>query len=233
MGKIDKWAANQLPDIKRHLEVVSGVDFLHISTDHTIKKMRPRIGDRQMKVEDRTIPRICGSESLVGCILGHAGVRSYYLDKLAHATPSQWANAYFTIYRVKTDSYIRPGKGLVPDAPLTKELWVVPYAPECYEVEVERIGMLYLRGTVGTIDAGMLESVSYFHLNLFDDAILDDEKLPAGYYKFSLNGELAFNTRSTKKDVPNAYDIAPITRSEWTESLQKLKKVFASVNSEA
>ena len=44
MGKIEKWVANQLPDISSQLEVVNGVDFLHISVDAKIKKMRPRIG---------------------------------------------------------------------------------------------------------------------------------------------------------------------------------------------
>lgn len=230
MGKIDKWVANQLPDIRSQLEVIRGVDFLHISTDHRIKKMRPRIGERQMKAEDRTIPRICGSESIVGCILGHAGFREYYVDKLVNATPTQWANGYFTIYKAKVEQYVRPGWRLVPDAELTKELWIVPYAPECYEIEVEAIGKLYLRGTSEDLIDGSRLITNYIYINLNKEVILDDEELPAGYYKFNLNGELFLTGASRAKDVPKAKDIETITRSEWTDPLQKLKKVFGDIN---
>lgn len=225
MGKIEKWVANQLPDIGPQLEVVNGVDFLHISVDAKIKKMRPRIGDRQMKMEDRTIPRICGSETLVGCILGHAGVRAYYLDALFRDKAGGWKNGVFTIYRAKVDNFVRPGKKLVADAKLTNELWIVPYAPECYEVEVEPVGQFYLHSTVDRILDGVNTVENVFYLSTYDDIILDDGvTMKVGYYSFGLSGELLLTTASTMKDVPKATDLAPITRTEWTASLQKLKK---------
>lgn len=230
MGKIDTWVANQLPDIRSQLEVIRGVDFLHISTDHKIKKMRPRIGDRQMKAEDRTIPRICGSESLVGCILGHGGFRTYYVDKLSNATQTQWANGYFTIYKAKVDQYVRPSWRLVPDSELTKELWIVPYAPECYEIEVEAIGQLYLRGTAESFVDGVRSIINTVHLNLNQEAILDNQELASGYYSFTLEGELFLTGASRAKDVPKAKNVVAIKRSEWTDSLQKLKKVFGDIN---
>lgn len=226
MGKIDKWVANQLPDIRAQLEVVSGVDFLHISTDAKIKKMRPRIGERQMKMEDRTIPRICGSETLVGCILGHAGVRVYFLDALFKGQSDKWKNGVFTIYRARIDEFVRPGKKLVADAKLTKELWIVPYAPESYEVDVEPIGQLFLHSTEDRVELGENVIGNTFYLSTYDDVILDDgvSKLGVGFYRFDLGGPLGLNEYSTKKDVPNANNIAPISKAEWTASLQKLKK---------
>ena len=227
MGSIDKWVANQLPDISPQLEVVSGVDFLHISVDSKIKKMRPRIGERQMKMEDRTIPRICGSETIVGCILGHAGVRTYYLEAMFGDNGNNWKNGVFTIYRAVAKSFVRPGKKLVADAKYTKELWIVPYAPESYEVEFEAIGQFYMHATVDLVVDGVNTVNTTFYISTSDDMTLDEQRIQPGYYSFELDGELLLTTATTAKDVPKAKNLTSISKAEWTASLQKLKKVFS------
>lgn len=223
MAKIDTWLNNQLPDIKRNLTVEKGLDFLHISTSPTIKKMRPRIGERQMKEEDRTIPRICGSETLVGCIYGHSGIRRQSMD--AAFGEFDW-DGTITIYKLNADNFVRPGNGLVPDATRTKELWIVPYSPETYEVTTRKVGMMIVAHVTEEVIAGEVIEKNLFYLQVVEPFIVDKEEYPKGLYSFRIDGGLFLT--SDKKQKPNPiYDIRTIAPDLWNETIAKMKKIHA------
>lgn len=224
MAKIDTWLNNQLPDIKRNLTVEKGLDFLHISTSPTIKKMRPRIGDRQMKKEDRTIPRICGSETLIGCIYGHSGIHRQSMD--AGFGEFDW-DGTITIYKLNADNFVRPADALVPDASKTKELWIVPYSPETYEVTTRRVGKMIVAHATEEILAGEVIEKNLFYLQVSEPLIVEDEEFVKGLYSFRLDGALFLT--SDKKSKPNSiYDVRTIAPDLWNETIAKMKKIHAT-----
>jgi len=223
MAKIDTWLNNQLPDIKRNLTVEKGLDFLHISTNATIKKMRPRIGDRQMKEEDRTIPRICGCETLVGCIYGHSGIHRQTMD--AAFGEFEW-DGIITVYKLEIDNFVRPNDKLVPDAGRTKELWIVPYSPEAYEVKTRKVGRMVVAHATEEADAGEVVQKNLFYLEVGEPFKVEDEVFDIGLYSFRLDGGL-FLTSDKKSKPESIYDIRTITPGLWNETIAKMKKIHA------
>ena len=79
--QLEKYLESLSPDVKKNLKIVStkdlGQDFLlHISPDKLSKVIfTPRIGNRQGRTEDRTVPRITVSPTLLGCHNGYALLR--------------------------------------------------------------------------------------------------------------------------------------------------------------
>lgn len=222
MAKIDTWLANQLPDMRKSMTVLKGVDFLHISTDQAIKKMRPRIGFRQMKVEDRTIPRICGASNLIGCIYGHTAVRHSYVDYYgANDTSKPW-NGLFAVYKMPVEAVIKPSKRLVPDGPQTGEIWVVPYAPEMYEIVPSRVGTVLLHSTSSTIVNGAVSIKNVFYLKVDAAFKLTDKNLTPGFYSFELMGDLtAYNGEA----MAPVQSLSTLSAGEWNNALSKLRAV--------
>lgn len=222
MAKIDIWLANQLPDMQKSMAVLKEVDFLHISTDQAIKKMRPRIGFRQMKVEDRTIPRICGASNLVGCIYGHTAVRDFYIDYFADGATNRKWNGLFAVYKMPVEAVIKPTKRLVPDAPQTGEIWIVPYAPEMYEIVPSRVGTMFLHETHSNIVSGVVSIKNVFYLKVDAAFKLTDKNLAPGFYRFELPGEL---TAYGGQPMAPVQSLATLSVGEWTSALSKLRAV--------
>ena len=220
MATIEKWLDGQLPDMKKNMTVVRDIPFYHISFDAKIKKMRPRIGERQAKQEDRTIPRICGAPHLQGCILGHTGVMNAY-DRKPGDDDSQW-NGQMAIYEIKASGYIRPTKKLVFDVNETDEIWIVPFDPSVYELVPERIGWMYLSKTVVTREDGRVEYQNTFYVKLDKGTLMIGEKgYTKGYYAFEMNGPLV---ASFTKFDDDPYNVRQITASEWDNAVASFKK---------
>lgn len=188
MAKQDTWLKNQLPNIRDNLTAVKGVDFLHISMDSNLKKMQPRIGDRQMKMEDRTIPRICGANTIMGCVYGFA-VMHYQVMSIKDNPEKKW-NGIFTIYRIPAPIVFQPSTKLVPDAKVTGELWICPFAPEYYELNTERVGKIILVHATDEIVCGAPVHNNTFYVKLDIDARLDSELMPPNFYRFDVEGRL-------------------------------------------
>jgi hypothetical protein len=205
---------------------VKDVDFLHISTDSNLKNMIPRIGHRQLKDEDRTIPRICGCETIKGCILGHSAV--YHMSKTGSTFDGvKWKEGeeppLFHIYRANIEEVVRPTKRLVPDVGFTKELWVVPHAPETCNLNPEKVGMLLPIRTEEVTSMGRTSIVNTFYLYCRTPLVLDKDYLEPGYYSFSMDGDL---TPYPEPGTP--YNVTSISKSEWTARYDELKRAIKS-----
>lgn len=226
MAKIDAWLANQLPDMQRSMEVVNDVDFLHISTDQALKKMRPRIGFRQMKAEDRTIPRICGAPNIVGCIYGHAGIHTYTMDYFVNGYSADKWNGLIAVYRMNVKQAIKPGKKLVPDAKATGEVWIVPYAPETYEVYPTRIGSMLLHHIGESVLDGTPVMSNVFYLKVDTAFRLEQSYLTPGFYQFSLAGDLSIKPGASMLPVEG---LTTLSSAEWNSALSKLRAAAKNV----
>ena len=222
MSKLTNWLLNQSPDNVKQLSIVKGADFLHISSDGKLKPMTPRIGRRQMKDEDRTIPRICGAPHLLGCIYGHSAV---HVGVMAESSfdGEDWSldDGSFHIYKIDGDEFISPAKKLVPDVKLTDEIWVVPCSPEYSKATPRKIGRFIPVTVSHSIHLNRTELLNHFYVEVKEPFRLYDDVLQAGYYSFKIEGDLQpFN------GVEKPFEVKQISTSEWREALTTFIKEF-------
>lgn len=217
MPSIETWVDNQPPTKAKSLTIIRGVDFLHISTDHSLKPMTPWISKRQMGTEDRTIPRICGSETVFGCILGHAGVWDNFVsgDNTTH-------HPYYTIYRCCVEAYIRPTKKLVPDVVGTRELWIVPYDASTSEVPPVPVGTLLPVRLITEYGIGKVSSKLLFYVKVDSPLTIVDKVVEVGLYSFIADGFL-FTEGSMNPNTVE--DFKSITPAQWKEAMKQAKEV--------
>ena len=200
------------------------LDCLHISTNPRLGKMIPRIGNRQMSSEDRTIPRISCAESIVSCIYGHSDVLQTSV-KFREFSGDAWVDIkvpMFHIYRLNIEEAVRPSKKLVGDAVRTRELWIVPYAPEACNVQPERIGQFIMKNNVDIRTGSSRTITNTFVLKLIVPAKLNDEVLPIGHYQFRIKGSLT--ALGDNPEVNEAYDIKSISGVEFATVVKSMSK---------
>ena len=145
INDIQLFVSEQIPLVKNNVTIVDGATFnkglmYHIgTTDMSNKPYIPRIGERQGKTEDRTVPRVTVAPTLLGCIYGYAmvvisgkdnNIAGYYI----HSLPFEYC--------------LKPTKKLVFDQELTNEHWLVRYNKDTTVYKASRIG----RMVVGKID---------------------------------------------------------------------------------
>ncbi len=223
MSRLTTWIRSQNPKVAKSMTPIKDVDFLHISTNGNLRSMVPRIGQRQLKDEDRTIPRICGCESIKGCILGHSAV--YHMVTNGESFDGNaWHEGevpVFHIYRANVEELVRPTKKLVPDVTVTRELWVVPYSPESCNLKPEKVGMLLPIRTEEVTEMGTKRIVNSFYLYCRVAIQLDDSYLEPGYYSFNMDGDL------TPYPVPGKpYGLTVISVGEWKGKYSELQRVI-------
>lgn len=176
-------------------------DFLHISRNPNIKSMIPRISERQMKREDRTIPRVVGAPTLLGCICGYATM----LDdqggfKKATRTNDVWLNGYY-IYEVDYDWRFKPNDKLVPDQSVSDETWLLNYNQDNKEYKPKHIGKFFITQIVQDFTKSKSRSnyTSRVHLYIQIDrevSLSENIKLGKGYWEVSIPYITEINSES-------------------------------------
>lgn len=144
-------ALELIPDsIAKGLKVVKPEDLeggalYHISTNTKIAKFVPCISKRTMDGEDRSVPRICVSPTITGCMLAYGAIYSdfYAWDNKKNKDTN---NALWQIYDIPFKLAIRPAKKLLPDQRDTGEHWLITYNRETREYVPRKIGMLKMVG---------------------------------------------------------------------------------------
>ena len=81
---------------------------LHEDLDGEI--FHPRIPINRLNTEDGTIPRVCVSSSIPGCL---TAMPKYRVGYIVH------------VYKVESDQYLQPSTSLLPDVPFTGEFWIL------------------------------------------------------------------------------------------------------------
>ena len=145
INDIQLFVSEQIPLVKNNVTIVDGATFnkglmYHIgTTDMSNKSYIPRIGERQGKTEDRTVPRVTVAPTLLGCIYGYATVVISGMDNNI---------AGYYIHSLPFEYCLKPTKKLVFDQELTNEHWLVRYNKDTTVYKASRIG----RVVVGKID---------------------------------------------------------------------------------
>lgn len=180
-----------------------------------------------MKKEDRTIPRICGAPTLYGCILGH-GALHHMAMQYFHDEPEALKNTdfdgTFAIYRIEQPAVLRPKPQLVPDVGATGEVWIVPYAPEAYELKPKVIGRLMLAVAKNEVICGVPVEVNQFYLKVdssFD--LYNGYSVLPGFYVFNIDGKL----NDFEGELPGKIsNLTPSCSSVWDNAMSSINEVL-------
>ena len=132
--------------VKRNVRVMTPADIgqnylLHISTNNKLKTMSPIIGRRQAKTEDRSVPRITTTPTLLGCMIGYAKMD----DDFALLGKEKSYLGGLIIYGLEFEAALVPNDKLVFDAERSGESWLVQYSPETAKYEPYEIGKIFCR----------------------------------------------------------------------------------------
>lgn len=123
------------PMVEKNARIITPDDeqsevMLHISSNTSIKKFIPVIGNRQAKSEDRTTPRVCVANTVLGCILGYVAL-NHDMEELPE--PQSGYKGGWRIYGFNYQACLKPNKNLVFDADRSNEHWLVTYSEDTRE----------------------------------------------------------------------------------------------------
>lgn len=213
-GSLNDWIESQWDIISRNVRAVKDKPFFHISTNPNLKEMQPRVPRRTVEGEDLTVPRICGCETIDGCIYGFQSMYASIRDSVSF-DGTKWSKVdypIYTIYQLPVEDIIRPSNKLVPNSVLTKELWIVGNSMESQFVSPVKVGcLLPIRSTEMTTKKGK-EIRTTFLIRTNTDIKLGDDKLSAGFYKFSITGDMV---PSSKDKVTKPYGVKEVSATDW------------------
>lgn len=194
MTSIEDYLDTLSDKVTRNVEVVTPeslqlTHLLHISPDTGIKKFIPQIGFRQAKSEDRTVPRVCVGQDLLGCVHAHAMVYNLFMNNASDG--SKQHDKYkggFVIYAIPFEYALRPNKRLVFDAEETGECWLVSYDNEHTQYVPEVAGKFFVRFIqfVGSSSEFPTEEPTLYAEITSQEGIWfskEDLKLQQGYWK--------------------------------------------------
>jgi len=97
----------------------------HISMNPSIKAFTPQVSSRTLTKENRSIPRISTSTSLIGCMNGYQSVMSDMMNR-----EGKKFNGLFKVYQLPYQFALRPSKKFLPDVDLTDEFWLFSWKRE-------------------------------------------------------------------------------------------------------
>lgn len=133
--------------VKKELQVIDyqdiGHSLYHISMTK-VEYLVPNISRRSSLKEDNTVPRICTSTSLVGCISAIANVAHFAVKhNPTEEDKSHYTGGYY-IHAAKFRKALKPSKVLVFDVDKTNEHWLVSYNETLKTYPNETLGKFFV-----------------------------------------------------------------------------------------
>lgn len=193
---LDDWLHTVHPDVRKYLKVSHTQDTgrcLHIDLN-PIKAFTPMISHRQNPKEDRTVPRVCIANSLMGCIGGYASVFYNYLNHKPGTKLGTKAESYrggMFIHAIDTEWVVEADNKLVGDSRITGEKWLVGWDEEHLSYPATEIGKFFIKRMVSeTIRGGDLAANFTMYLEYHDDSqaleLGNGVSVEAGYYELQV-----------------------------------------------
>lgn len=217
-------------NVSKNLEIVQSKDYpaLHISSDPNLKQLIPRIGQRQGDMEDRTVPRVCVSSTLIGCLVGYAAAEYEFMNKLPKnkqpkGLKDTWRGGWY-IYQIPYEYALKPNHKLVYDATLSKEFWLVNYKANVKYIP-NKVGKIFINQAERIYTgSGYIEKYIYY-LKVDENIILDyyekkdvHVRLKKGCYRLTLEKDGGYDYRDD-------FNIESIPESEF----EKIRKASVSL----
>ena len=140
--------------VVKNVEVIPRANkgpLLHGSLKPITKPFEPRIGNTQAASEDRTVPRICTSDTLLGClrampILVELAAQNNYSPWKEHNTSkeSNYRGGWYLYAFQDYEWTLKPNKKLVFDTDITTEHWLVAYSPETRQYKAVEVAKMFI-----------------------------------------------------------------------------------------
>ena len=137
---IEEYVANQKPKVRKNIEIVkANPDYpymLHGSVNGNIKEFVPRLAERPGPKEDKTVPRVHVSDSVIGCVEGMNELVWYLMygyNAYGSNEKVDFKNGWY-IYKLPFEYCLKPNEELVYDAGWSNEHWLVPYNKETKKI---------------------------------------------------------------------------------------------------
>lgn len=156
----------------------------HVSMNPSIKAFYPKVSKRTLSKEDRSIPRISTSTSLIGCLNGYQSMVS---DMEGRETKN--FSGLFKVYDLPYQYAVKPSTKVVADVGNSDEYWLVSWKKETYAT-VPTVAADFTIPKIETVYGKDGKDQTYHcYIRVYTNLYLDHEKqLNQGYYHVVLNG---------------------------------------------
>lgn len=157
----------------------------HVSMNPNIGSFTPKVSKRTINKEDRSVPRISTSTSLIGCLNGYQSMVS---DMEGRETKK--FNGLFTVYDLPYQYALKPSKRLLADVDNSDEYWLVSWKKETYSVLPRKVADFTIP-KIETVYGNDGKDYTYHcFIKVLDGYLYLDHqrKLSRGCYHVVLNG---------------------------------------------
>lgn len=223
---LQKYLDIQKETTRRKLRIVSPDELFqgqlyHISPVKRIARFIPSISQRQGSAEDRTIPRVCVSDHLVGALLGYAAAVHDFIGtpiNTGSGADGFYAGGYY-IHVFKDEYSLEPSSELVYDVKESHERWLVPYSSSKNEYVSTAAGKFFLSQVSfmspykGTRDQELVCS-GYLETPLAIQVTPTKVLEPGFYHIENLRPERDKTIQSTRKNTRNV-EIVQISKDDY------------------
>ena len=190
----------------------------------------PNMSRKAAMSENNTIPRVCCSPTLRGCIQGYSAIIDRIHNWIAgdkNKNGDDWKGGLY-IHAYKFKAICSPNNKLVFDAKYTDEKWLVAYDPDESEFPVEVVGKIIplvvrTEPTAGKRPTHFVDCI--LEVSKIDIPIDEETSLKKGYYQFTY---ICNENKLTSKII----HVRSVDNKDW-ETLHKLKTANLSYKESA
>lgn len=182
----------------------------HVSMNPNVRIFSPKVSSRTLSSEDRSVPRVSTSTSLIGCLNGY---QSMFTD-MAGRERKNFTGLY-TVYELPYQYAVKPSKKLLSDVETSDEYWLVSWKKETYSIRPNTVCEFTIPQVQTTYGSdGEDQRVTMFLKVLGESLYLThDIKLVKGYYEITL--------RNYDYDYPlennNKIEVREITENDYNK----------------
>lgn len=182
----------------------------HVSMNPNVKIFSPKISTRTLTTEDRSVPRVSTSTSIIGCMNGYQSIFS----DMAGRERKNFTGLY-TVYELPYQYAVKPSKTLLNDVTQSDEYWLVSWKKETYSIRpnvVAEFNIVQVETTYGS--DGEDKRVTMFVKVLGESLYLThDIKLVKGYYEITLrNYDYSYPLENNNK-----IEVKEITENDYNK----------------
>lgn len=219
---------NALPkDSFKHVKLQTDEEYgqstvYHISDNHDIKSFIPVVTTRGITGENRSIPRVCASPSIVDTILGHQAVTGMQWgrnDKNGLGKKKTWK-----IYGFEFEYVALPTARILPDVKATNECWLIQYDDDTKEYKPIHIGEFLLESTLVRGVFPMVELT----LNILVKHPKEPCSLVRGVFEPKGYHRLTFTVKNDYKTVVGTPAVEAITADDYKSVLDGIVSMESS-----
>lgn len=180
--------------------------LLHGSLVPVTKPFEPRIGTTQAPSEDRTVPRICTSDTLLGCLRA----MPILIEMVAQSNYNPWKSGKVANSANIKDKYLggwylyafqdyewclKPTKKLCFDSDITREHWLVNYSADTRQYKALEVGKMFILSvTYRSRNKERSECVVDLYIEVTKDVVIKvkesdttDYNIGEGYWHLTFN----------------------------------------------